>query len=155
MKMSRTQRLLPAIVAICGLLVLGNAAIAAAKSNHHDAKQLLGDARKSEGHHDIDHKGKFTASVEMKNGKVHAFNVKHSERGDIPVKKYKTHRKMALNTKGHVVYASLGSFQYEDLGTVYIGYSYIDDNGDEQIYWFPAEMLEDPLTGAVEYIPTD
>jgi hypothetical protein len=154
MKMNRSQHLLPVIVAIFGLLLLGNATIAAAKSNHHDAKQLLGDARKSDGHHDIDHKGKFTTSVEMKNGKVHALHVRHSERGDIPVKKYKTHRKMALNTSGHLVYASLGSAQGEDMGTVYIGYSYIDDNGDEQIYWFPAEMIEDPDTGAVEYVPT-
>jgi hypothetical protein len=61
---------------------------------------------------------------------------------------------MALSKTGHLVYASLLSGQMEDMGTVYIGYSYIDDNGDEQIYWFPAEMIEDPYTGAVEYVPT-
>lgn len=34
-------------------------------------------------------------------------------------------------------------------------YSYVDDNGDEQIYWYPAEMVEDPDTGAIEYVPTN
>ena len=27
------------------------------------------------------------------------------------------------------------------------------DGVDEQIYWFPAEMVVDPLTGAVDYVP--
>ena len=45
---------------------------------------------------------------------------------------------MALNApNAHVVYASYDpAALQEDLGTTYIGYSYIDDNGDEQIYWY-------------------
>ena len=39
------------------------------------------------------------------------------------------------------------------MGTTYIGYAYIDDNGDEQIYWWPYEMIYDGDTGAVEYVP--
>jgi len=35
---------------------------------------------------------------------------------------------------------------------VYIGYAYTDGI-DEYIYWFPAEMVVDPYTGAVEYVP--
>jgi hypothetical protein len=35
----------------------------------------------------------------------------------------------------------------------YIGYSYIDDQGNEEIYWFPAEEIYDADTGAVEYVP--
>jgi len=27
------------------------------------------------------------------------------------------------------------------------------DGVDEHIYWFPAEMVVDPFTGAVEYVP--
>lgn len=148
------QRLLPTLVAIFGLLVLGEAAVAAAKANHHDAKQLVGDNIKHDGHHDIDHQGKFTTSVEVRHAKIHAVSVKHSERGNIPVKKYKTHKKMVQAARGHLIYAALVSAQMEDMGTVEIGYSYIDDDGNEEIYWFPAEMIEDPDTGAVEYVPT-
>ena len=41
----------------------------------------------------------------------------------------------------------------QDLGTVWIGYSYIDDYGYEVIYWFPYDMIYDGDTGAIEYIP--
>jgi len=55
-----------------------------------------------------------------------------------------------------VVYASYDSAaMQEDLGSTWVGYSYIDDNGDEQIYWYPAEMIEDPDTGAIDYVPLD
>jgi len=151
--MTHMRRLSLALAAVLSLGVLLNSPIAMAKPIHHDAKQLVRD--KSDGHHEIERKGKVTASVEMRNGKIHDLHVRHSEKGDLPVKKYKTHRKMALNATGHLVYASLLSGQMEDMGTVYIGYSYTDDNGDEQIYWFPAEMIEDPYTGAVEYVPTN
>jgi len=110
-----------ALATVFGLAVLVNSPTGMAKPIYHDAKQLVPD--KPDGHHDMDHHGKFTTSVEMKNGKVHALRVRHSERGDIPVKKYKTNRKMAINTNVHVVNASLAIGQTEDMGTVYIGYS--------------------------------
>jgi hypothetical protein len=83
-----------------------------------------------------DKKGNYTTSVEVRGGKVAGVHVRHATKGDIPVTKYKTHKKMA-QTGGHIVYASLGSLQDEDMGTVYIGYSYVDENGEEEIYWFP------------------
>lgn len=43
--------------------------------------------------------------------------------------------------------------QDQDLGTVYIRYSCIDDDRNEEIYWFPEEMILDGDTGAVEYVP--
>ena len=49
--------------------------------------------------------------------------------------------------------ASLQLAQAQSLGTVYIGYAYYDEYGDEVIYWFPYEMIYDGDTGAVEYIP--
>jgi hypothetical protein len=50
----------------------------------------------------------------------------------------------------HVVYASLRSAQYQDMGTVY---SYVDDYGEAETYWFPYDMIVDGDTGAVEYVP--
>jgi hypothetical protein len=153
MNMNRIQRLIPAVLAIFSLLVVAEIVVAKGKANHHDAKQLLADKGKTEGHHVIHTKGKYTASVETKHGKISAFNVKHSEKGDIPIKKYKTEHKMAQAAVGHVVHASFASAQAEDMGTVYIGYAYTNDDGDQEIYWFPAEMIEDGTTGAVEYVP--
>src|SRR6204780_4984404 len=125
MHMNRIPSFLPAIVAVFALSVVSNAAIAvgAKAQHHHDAKQLVGDKLKQDGHHDIDHKGKYTTSVEVKGGKIAALHVK----------KYKTHKKMAQTGSGHLVYASFRLAQMQDLGVEYIGYSYVDDYGNEEI----------------------
>jgi hypothetical protein len=155
MQSIRKPVLLPAVLAMFGLVLWGNTALAVPvkAQHHHNANQLVGDKLKTDGHKDIDHKGKYTASVDVKGGKIAAFHVKHSEKGDIAVKKYKTHRKMAGNVAPHLMYASLRLAQTEDLGTEYIGYSYIDDNGNEEIYWFPVEEIYDGDTGAIDYVP--
>jgi hypothetical protein len=151
----RIRHLLPAAIAIFGAFALGNSAVAvvAKVQHHHNAKQLVAEKLKQDGHHDIDHKVKYTTSVEVKNGKITALHVRHSEKGDIPIKKYKTHRKMAENTSAHFIYADYRLAQLQDLGTEYIRYSYIDDEGNEEIYWFPAEEVYDGDTGAIEYVP--
>lgn len=151
----RIRHFLPAAIAIFGAFALGNSAVAvvAKVQYHHNAKQLVAEKLKQDGHRDIDHKGKYTTSAEVKNGKIAALHVKHSEKGDIPVKKYQTHRKMAENTAAHFICADYRLAQLQDLGTEYIGYSYIDDEGNEEIYWFPAEEIYDGDTGAIEYVP--
>ena len=50
-------------------------------------------------------------------------------------------------------YVSFVQVQDTYLGMTYIGYSYVDDYGDEQIYWYPYDMILDGDTGAVEYVP--
>jgi hypothetical protein len=155
MHINRISRFLSTTIAVFALSVVGNSAVAvvAKAQHHHDAKQLVGEKLKQDGHHDIDHKGKYTTSVEVKGGKIAALHVKHSEKGNISVKKYKTHRKMAQNIGGHLMYASFRLAQLQDLGEEYIGYSYIDDDGNEEIYWFPVEVIYDGDTGATEYVP--
>ena len=37
--------------------------------------------------------------------------------------------------------------------SVYIGYSYVDEYGEAETYWFPYDMIVDGDTGAVEYVP--
>lgn len=153
MNMNRMQRLLAGAALIFGLLAFAFAdiGIAAPKANHHNGQQLLGDKIKTNGQHVIDRKGKYTTSAEVKNGKVAGVHVKHAEKGEIPVKKYKTNKKMAQASG--FMYASLVLAQDQYLGTTYIGYSYIDDYGNEEIYWFPYDMILDGDTGAVEYVP--
>jgi len=149
------NRILAAIVIICSLLAIGNVAfaVAAKKQNHRDGHRLVAAKLKTDGHHDIEKRGHYTASVESKGGKIAAFHVVHDTKGAISVKKYKTNKKMAQTTGSHLTYASFALLQDTDMGTVYIGYSYIDDDGNEEIYWFPAEEIVDGDTGAVEYVP--
>src|SRR5579863_3156408 len=150
-----THRVLKASIIALSLLAIGNLAfaVAAKKQNHHDGKRLIADKVKTDGHHDIEKKGHYTASVESKGGKIAAFHVVHDTKGQIPVKKYKTHKKMVQATSSHLTYAAFALPQDTDMGTVYIGYSYVDDDGNEEIYWVPEEMVLDGDTGAVEYIP--
>lgn len=152
MNTNRVPRLLTAIAVIFGLFALGSSALAAAKRSHHDGKGMLAGNLKTDGHHVMEKRGNYTTSVESKGGKISGVRVRHTTKGDIRVTKYKTHKKMALQLGGHVVNASFHGAQDQDMGTVYIGFGYLDDDGNEEIYWFPYDMIIDGDTGAVEYI---
>lgn len=126
------------------------------RAKHHDGKSLVGDKVKKDGRHKIHDHGKHSASIDVKQGKVAGVKVRHAEKGDVPVKKYKTNKKMAEAPLASgivpVVYpAQTYGTQY--LGQTWIGYAYIDDWGEEVIYWFPYDMIYDGDTGAIEYIP--
>lgn len=120
------------------------------KPKHKNGKDLLGDKIKVNGNHKVDQKGPHTVSVDVKDGKIAAFHVKHDKKGELPVKKYKTSKKMAQLDKARQSPIVLVQYQY--VGTTYIGYSYIDDYGYEEIYWYPYDMILDGDTGAIEYV---
>lgn len=149
--MNPARRLLTAIIAMIGVFAFVGAAIA--KHDHRSGQQLLGKKIKTNGKHVIHRSGPHTVSVQVADGKVTGMSVKHDKKGNLPVKKYKTTKKMA-QTEG-LRFASYPGMlaQAQSLGTVYIGYAYIDDYGDEWIYWWPYEMIYDGDTGAIEYIP--
>jgi hypothetical protein len=143
-----------AIVVLFALFA-ASSAFAAPKAkhhNHHDGKQMVAEKIKTDGNHEIHRKGKYHTTAEVRGGKIAGIHVKHEEKGDIPVTKYKTHQKMAL-LGGQTKYASFLLAQMQDMGTVYIGYSYVDDNGEAETYWFPYDMIVDGDTGAVDYVP--
>jgi hypothetical protein len=149
MKRNGARLLLGAMVISVGVMAFVDAAVAGPKKgNHHNGKDLVGQKIKNNGHHQIDKKGEHTVFAEVKDGKIAGVHVKHGKKGDIPVKKYKTNKKMA-EANG----ARPAAYQGQYLGTVYIGYAYIDDLGEEEIYWFPYDMIYDGDTGAVEYVP--
>ena len=169
--MARVHRYLVSVFAVICLIAMVGSADAQGKGkgrghergkgkhHNHSGKQLLGEKIKTNGHHVLHRNGKYTASVDVKDGKIAGMDVKHSEKGNVPVKKYKTTKKMAARTgeSNGILFASNRSIlpQVQDLGMTYIGYAYVDDYGDEYIYWFPYEMIYDGDTGAVEYIPLD
>ncbi len=177
MTMNRIERLLTAWVMIVGLLALGQSALAQGKgkgggqgqgqadkgpggkgpgekahgkANHKNGKQMLGDKIKTNGRHVLEKKGNYTSEVDVQNGKIAGMHVKHATKGDVPVTKYKTNKQMA-ERRGRIVYASLQPVQDTYLGTVYIGYAYINEYGEEEIYWFPYDMILDGDTGAIWY----
>ncbi|MEK6243835.1 MAG: hypothetical protein AABM33_04965 [Pseudomonadota bacterium] len=120
---------------------------------HKNGKDLVADKIKKNGRHQFDVHGKHTAHVDVKDGKITGVSVKHAEKGNVPVKKYKTKKKMAEAPAGGMQAVSLILVQTQYLGMTWIGYAYIDDWGDEIIYWFPYDMIYDADTGAIEYIP--
>jgi hypothetical protein len=122
------NRVLAAIV-VFSLLAISTVAfaVAAKKQNHHDGHRLVAAKLKTDGHHDIDKKGHYTASADSKGGKIAAFHVAHDTKGQIPVKKYKSNKKMARTTGSDLTYASFALAQDTDMGTVEIAYSYSDD----------------------------
>jgi hypothetical protein len=146
------KRRLAGVVVI--LTVLAFVAVAAAakvkKHNHHGGHDLVGAKLKTDGTHQIHKNGKHTVSATVKGGKISGFHVKHDTKGDVAVKKYKSHKKMALldGTPSETQPADTA-----DMGTVWIGYAYVDDEGVEEYYWFPYEEILDGDTGAVEYVP--
>ncbi|MEO6326005.1 MAG: hypothetical protein ABIQ65_15375 [Thermoanaerobaculia bacterium] len=127
----------------------------AKKQEHKNGKQLVGEKIKTNGHHVIHKKGDYETAVEVKNGKIAGVHVKHAKKGDVPVKKYKSTKKMAqrrvVGQADGISFASLEQAEY--IGTTYIGYAYIDEYGYEEIYWFPYDMILDGDTGAIEYVP--
>lgn len=123
---------------------------------HHDAKSLVGDKVKKNGRHQFHQNGKFASSVDVKDGKIAGVKVKHADKGDVPVKKYKTNKKMADAAPANgMMPVSMVLAQNQYLGTTWIGYAYYDEYGDEIIYWFPYDMILDGDTGAIEYVAVD
>lgn len=148
--MNHTRRLLTTGLALSGVFGFIDASFAKGKHHQHNGAKLVGDKLKSNGQHVIDKSGPHTVSVDIKDAKIAAFHVKHANKGDLPVKKYKTNKKMAR--ADGMQYATFIQVQDTYLGMTYIGYSYVDDYGDEQIYWYPYDMILDGDTGAVEYV---
>src|SRR5262249_8465776 len=143
------------VLALVGSVVFVGTAVA--KHNHNNGQQLVGNKLGTNGKHEIHKVGEHTVSVQIENKKVAGVSVTHRTKGNVAVKKYKTNKKMAqgseidapAETNGHLV--QLADYQVAQ-AIVYIGYSFFDGI-DEQIYWFPAEMVVDPFTGAVDYVP--
>ena len=172
--MPRTLRMLVALVVALGLITGGGSALAqpkgkdkeqsegkgkkddkpqkAKKHKHENGKDLVGEKIKKNGSHKVKDHGKHAVFADVRDGKIAGMKVKHADKGEVPVKKYKTTKKMADDPANGIRRAALTA-QSQYLGTMWIGYAFIDDWGDEVIYWFPYDMIYDGDTGAVEYIP--
>jgi hypothetical protein len=143
------------VLALVGSVVFVSTAFA--KHNHNNGQQLVGNKLSTNGKHELHKVGEHIVSVHIENKKVAAVSVTHRTKGNVAVKKYKTTKKMAQGNENDAPVEANGSLVWRvdyqvAQAIVYIGYSFFD-GVDEQIYWFPAEMVVDPFTGAVEYVP--
>ena len=148
---------LASVIAFAGPTYAKGKAHAAHQRHGHSGQRLLGNKIHTNGPHVIDKVGKNTVSAVVKDGKIAGVKVKHSEKGDVAVKKYKTKSTEKLGQASGAV-MTLASYEpqlAQDEGWTWIGYSFIDDYGDEQIYWFPYEEIYDGDTGAVLYVPAE
>ena len=123
----------------------------AKQHKHQNGKALLGDRIKTNGKHKLEQHGKHTAYANVKDGKITGVTVESTDKTAVPVKKYKTTRKMVASDGMQRVGFQLA--QAYSGGTTWIGYAYIDEWGDEVIYWYEYELIYDGDTGAVEYVP--
>ena len=163
--MIRKYRLFMTTLVMVSMIAVVGPAYAKAKAKvhqrrNHSGQRLLGAKIHANGNHVIDKVGKNTVSAVVKDGKVAGVKVKHSEKGEVLVKKYKTKTTEKLGQAGGTMmtFASCDPTllaQSDDMGWTWIGYSFIDDYGDEEIYWFPYDEIYDGDTGAVLYVPAD
>jgi hypothetical protein len=138
-------------VAVCCLIAGAFAAAPVKKHDHHGGHSKVSKAEfKKDGNHPLEKNGKHAVSVDTKNGKITKFHAKHDTKGEVAVKKYRSHKKMA-ELEGN---ASDGiPAQQVDEGTVWVAYAYVDDDGNEEYYWYEAEEIYDGDTGCVDYVP--
>lgn len=149
--MSLNRRAFTSVSGALLIAVSSPSAWAKKKAHHKDGRSLLGDKVKQNGSHKVDKNGLVTASVDVQDGKVAGMHAKHDKKGELAIKKYKTSKKLAQASG--FIQTSYMKVQDQYLGTTYIGYSYIDDYGDEVVYWYPYDMILNGDTGAVEYVP--
>ena len=140
------------ILAVC-CLVAGVFAATVKKHNHHGGHSKVSKAEfKKDGNHPLEKNGKHAVSVDTKNGKITKFHAKHDTKGEVAVKKYKSHKKMAMLDNDADASEGVPTQQVDE-GTVWIAYAYVDDDGNEEYYWYEAEEIYDGDTGAVDYVP--
>lgn len=123
---------------------------------HHAGQKLLGNKIHQNGKHELHKVGEHTVSANVSKGKITGVTVGHRTKGAVPVRKYKTDKQMAQANyrymaagTGMVADATLAQLQYV---TVWVGYAFYDEYGDEYIYRFPVDAIYDGDTGAVWYI---
>ena len=166
--MTRASRLPAAFLAVAGLLLTGGPVFGFAlldkpaepvqgkqaksqRTKNISGLGLVGEKIKKNAKHEFHHDGKFSATVDVERGKIAGIGVRHLDRGDVAVTKYKTTKRMGRVPAGGVYFTSLGLSQVTPVRATWIGYAYIDDDGDQVLYWFPSDMILDGDAGAVEY----
>jgi hypothetical protein len=154
--MAYTRRIFTAAIASAGVLPF--VGVAHAAHQHHPARQLLGNKVNTDGKHELHKRGDHTIYAHVMGKKVSHISVTHKTKGEVAVKKYKTNKKVVQLGAPNIAAGEAGrlaepvAYQVAQQVVWLIGWAY-NDLGEEYYYWFPAEMVIDPFTGAVDYVP--
>jgi hypothetical protein len=140
--------LMAAALALIG--AFGMVASASAKHQHHAAHLLLGNKHHTDGKYELHKVGEHTVHVHVANRKVTNLTVTHRTKGNVPVKKFKTSKKVVddttsrqvveANGRREVHFVAAGNDEVAQVATVYYGYAFFDGT-DYVIYWFPADFV--------------
>ena len=107
------------------------------KNGHGLAKGIL----KQNGRHQIDKAGQASVSADVNNGKVTAMSASHPQKGNLPVRKVKSRKKMAEVDLPRVrLAANAEAIQLAQAEVYYYAWVF-DDGVDEYYYWYPAEVV--------------
>ena len=109
----------------------------AKKKNQHNGHALLGEKIKKNGKHKLHKAGKVDVSAEVKNGKVVGLTATDPGKGNLPVRKVKSRRKLAEVTPDLVE----DRVQFAQTTVVYYYGYWFDDGVDDWYYWFPADVV--------------
>jgi len=128
---------------VLGLLasasVLATSSMALAKQEHHkNAHALLGGKLKQNGKHQVDKAGNAAVTAEVSNGKVVAMTASDPQKGNLPVRKVKSKKKMAALDPGIVRVAATSDTQLAQDVVYYYAWCF-DDGVDLYCYWYPAD----------------
>ena len=107
------------------------------KNGHGLAKGIL----KQNGRHQIDKAGQASVSADVNNGKVTAMSASHPQKGNLPVRKVKSRKKMAEVDLPRVRLAANAEAIQLAQGEVYYYAWVFDDGVDEYYYWYPVEVV--------------
>jgi hypothetical protein len=138
---------LAAAIALAG--VFGLIDSASAKHQHHAGHTLLGNKLQTDGKHELHKYGEHTIHVHVAKGKVTNLTVTHRTKGNVPVRKFKTSKKVVqeegstrigeVDGQRHVHLIAASGTKVAQ-ATVYYGYAFFDGT-DWIIYWFPADYV--------------
>jgi hypothetical protein len=138
---------------ICGIaMIAAGPAVAKGNHKHHSGAQLLGSKLGTDGKHELHKAAGHTVHAHVAHKKLQKLSVT-GPKGEVAVKKYRSSKKMADSGQpgyGMIVNVSMETAQ---ASSDYVGYAFTDPvTGDTYIYWFPADVIVDPYTGAEVYI---
>ena len=135
--------------ATIGLLVsaalISNAAAepsAKKKQQHHKNGHGLAKGKlKQNGRHQIDKAGQASVSADVNNGKVTAMSASHPQKGNLPVRKVRSRKKMAEVDLPRVrLAANAEAIQLAQTEVYYYAWVF-DDGVDEYYYWYPVDVV--------------
>lgn len=126
---------------VIGTSLLTGIGFAIAKNAHHNnGHNLLGAKIHKNGKHEVGKIGTNAVVAEVSNDKVTGMSA-----GNLPVKKFKSSKKMAGLNGDKLQVAANGALQLAQMDTYY--YAYCFDTGvDFECYWYPATdvVVTDP-----------